>query len=68
MYDRGGGWAVGVLEVLAFTCLLLSVSLFLCAQCLCECIYDIGISSEMGQAIWVMGVGIEGVGWVWKFY
>ncbi len=37
-------------------------------QCLCECIYDIGILSEMGQAIWVMGVGSEGVGWVEKFY
>lgn len=37
-------------------------------MCLCECIYDIKIFNEIGQALWVMGIGSEGVAWVEKFY
>lgn len=55
---------VFLLLLLCF-CLALSLCTKYC-MCLCEFIYDTGFLSK--TAIWDMGVGIEGVVWVEKFY
>lgn len=78
MYDRGEGWDVDALEVLASTCFLLSIPLAFsctpscrrvaCFPCVCSgnlCMMR-RILSEMGEAVQVMEVGSEhdGVEWL----